>query len=90
MFIIIVFWLGCDRPSGLHFSRPLCFFPYSRLSSYLLRLFLYLIFIFAVPIRECLGKLLHEFLISYSDTEWYLLFSDSATTSAHCVSGAKK
>ena len=29
--------------------------------------------------------LLHEFLISYSHTEWYLLFSDSATTSVKCV-----
>ena len=37
-FIIIVFWLGCDWPSCL-----LCIFPYLRLSSYLLRLFLYLI-----------------------------------------------
>ena len=36
MFIIIVFWLGNNRPSGLLFSCPLCFFPYSRLSSYLL------------------------------------------------------
>ena len=31
------------------------------------------------------GKtLVHEFLISYSHAEWYLHFSDSATTSAHC------
>ena len=37
MFSIIVFWLGSDRPSGIHFVLcPLWFFPYSRLSSYLL------------------------------------------------------
>ena len=36
------------------------------------------------------GKtLVHEFLISSSHTEWYLLFSDSATSSAQCVFGAK-
>ena len=32
---------------------------------------------------------MHEFSISYSHTEWYLHFSDSATTSAQCVFGAK-
>ena len=36
------------------FSWTLYFFPYSRLFSYLLRLFLY--FILAVYMRECLGK----------------------------------
>ena len=151
------------------FSCLLCFFLYSRLSSYLPRLFLCFMichfsfaslltpssvslsyFILAVPMRGCLGKhscmsspfpiailngtfffrpvkamnnwkrsaikqilllllvcffilfhslcfharvfgktLLHEFHISYSHTEWYLFFSDSATTSAHCVLGAK-
>ena len=36
------------------------------------------------------GKtLLHEFLISYNHTEWYLFFSDSTTTRAQCVFGAK-
>ena len=49
MFIIIVFWLGCDRPSGLIFSCPLCLFLYSRLSSCLLRLFLYLISFLLFP-----------------------------------------
>ena len=56
MFIIIVFWLGCDRPSGLIFFVPALllsvlaplFSPSSSVSlSYL---------IFAVPMRECLGK----------------------------------
>ena len=37
---IIVFWFGSDRPPGLHFlSCPFFFFLYSRLSSYLLRMF---------------------------------------------------
>ena len=53
---IIVFWLGCDRPLGLLFSRPtlllsiltLLFLPSSSVSlSY---------FILAVPISECFGK----------------------------------
>ena len=56
MFIIIVFWLGCDRR-----SRLLLFVP-TLLLSILMPLFLpslsvslsYLIF--AVPMRECLGK----------------------------------
>ena len=56
MFIIIVFWLGCDRPSGLllfvsallfSILTPL-FLPSSSVSlSY---------FVLAVPMRECLGK----------------------------------
>ena len=56
LFIIIVFWLGCDRPSGLLFFVPALllstltpfFLPSSSVSlSY---------FILAVPMRECLGK----------------------------------
>ena len=54
MIIIFVFLLGCDRSSGLFFSCPLCFLPYSRLSSYLVLFLSY--FILAVPMRECLGK----------------------------------
>ena len=38
--IIIVFWLCCDRPSGFIFLCPLYFIPYSRLFSYLFRLFI--------------------------------------------------
>ena len=53
---IIVFWLGCDRPSGLLLFVPALllsiltplFLPSSSVSlSY---------FVLAVPIRECLGK----------------------------------
>ena len=41
MFIIIVFRLGCDRPSGLLLFVPAVLFS---------------IFILAVPMRECLGS----------------------------------
>ena len=51
---IIIFWLGCDRPSGLLFSWLLCFFPYSRLSSFVSLSY----FVLAVHMRECLGKYL--------------------------------
>ena len=52
---IIVFWLKCDRPSGLHFIRarfaffhtPLFLPPSSISLSY---------FILAVPMRKCMGK----------------------------------
>ena len=50
LFIIIVFRLGCDKPSGLlFFSCPLYFFPYSRLSSVCLRLSHYLISFLLFP-----------------------------------------
>ena len=56
MFIIIVFRLGCDRPSGLLLFVPAVLFsilpplfcPSSSVSSSY--------FILAVPMRECLGK----------------------------------
>ena len=51
MYIIIAFWLGCNRPSGL----LLYLFPYSRLSSCFLRLFYLSYFILAVPMGESLG-----------------------------------
>ena len=56
MFIIIVFRLGCDRPSGLLLFVPAVLFstltplfcPSSSVSlTY---------FVLAVPMRECLGK----------------------------------
>ena len=57
LFIIIAFWLGCDKPSGHFFFVPALLFsilmPLSlppSYFSYLLRLFL------AVPMRKCLGK----------------------------------
>ena len=53
MFIIIVFWIGCNRPSGLLWLGPLSkltilFLPSSSVSLS--------DFILAVPMRECLGK----------------------------------
>ena len=56
MFIIIVFWLGCDRPTGLLLFVPALlisiltplFLPSSSVSlSY---------FVLSVPMRECFGK----------------------------------
>ena len=56
LFIIIVFWLGCDTPSGLLLFVPVLLFsmltplflPSSSVSlSY---------FVLAVPMRECFGK----------------------------------
>ena len=58
----------------LFFSCPLFFFAYSRLSSYVLRLFLYLVSFLLFPCASVWETLLHEFLISYSHIEWYLLF----------------
>ena len=76
LFINIVFWLGCDRPSGLLLFVPALlpsilsplFLPSSPVSlSYL---------ILAVLMREAFEKtLVHEFPVSYSHTEWYFLFS---------------
>ena len=91
MFIIIVFCLGSDRPSGhLFLSCPLYFFQYSSVSYYLLLLFHNLISFLLFPFTSVWETLVHEFLISYSHNEWYLLLIDSATTSAHFVFGAKK
>ena len=56
MFIIIVFLLGCDMPSGLHVFVP------ALLLSIITPLFLpsssvsFPYFILAVPMRKCLGK----------------------------------
>ena len=48
-------------------------------------------FILAVAHARVFGKtLVHEFHMSYGHTEWYLLFSNCATTSANFVFGAKK
>ena len=74
MLINLVFLLGIDRPSILIFSSPRNCFLYSRLSSSHLFFFVSLTyFIPSVPMRECL----HVFLISYSLTEWYLLFHEA-------------
>ena len=73
LFIIIVFWLGCDRP-----SRLLLFVP-ALLLSILTPLFLpsssvsLSYFVLAVPMRECLGKhscIGSHLVLSY----WMVLF----------------
>ena len=79
-------------PSGLLFTFFACFtsflthFSLISLSSVSLSFFYSWCFHALV-----FGKtLVHEFHISYSHTEWYLIFSDSATISAQCVIVAKK
>ena len=59
----------------LFLSCHLYFFPYSRLSSYLLRLPLCLISFLLFHARVFEKTLVHEFHISYSNTEWSLFFS---------------
>ena len=71
MFIIIVFRLGCDRPSGLLLLEPAVLFSMLRLIRLInikknIRFCLFIFcasssmslsyFILAVPMRECLGK----------------------------------
>ena len=77
LFIIIVFRLGCDRPSGLLLIRARCTFFHTHASLLCAHVFVCLIVLF----RSCcshaqvFGKtLVHEFLISYSHTEWYFIF----------------
>ena len=70
------------------FSCQLYVFPCSRISSFLL--FLCLLNSCCSHVKVFGKTLVHEFLISYSHTELYLIFSDSATTSAHCVFGSSE
>ena len=56
LFIIIVFRIGCDRPSGLHFFRAI-FASFHTLTSLLVFFVCSLsYFILAVLMRKCLGK----------------------------------
>ena len=71
-------------------SLSLCFFPYSRLFSYLNSSVSLSNFIIAVPMLKCLGKhscMSYTFPIAILNGTF---FFDSATTSAHFVFGAKK
>ena len=66
----IIIIIGCDRPSDFIFSFQLCFFQWSRLSSYHLRLFLCLISFLLFPclFRSCLSSCvlrLSFYLISF-------------------------
>ena len=75
MFINIVFWLGSTRPLGLRFFVPAVLLSiYSRFSSYLLRLFFYLISFLLFPCASVWENTPVAFHISYGHTEWYLLF----------------
>ena len=86
LLLLYLEWDSLCRRDFVFLSCSLYFLPYSRLSSYLFRLFLCLISFLLFPGARVFGKtLVHEFHISYSQTEWLLLFSDSATTSAQCV-----
>ena len=85
MFIIIVFSLGKFRLSRLLFSS---FRTHASLFTFFVCFFI--LYHSCCCHARLFGKtLVHEFPISYSLTEWYLNFSDNATTSAQCVFGAK-
>ena len=81
MFIVIVFLLRSDRPSGL-FLCMLCVFSYSRLS-YLLRLFLYLISFLLFPCANVWENTLEWVPNFYCHTEWYFLFFPTAQLHVH-------
>ena len=75
MFIVIVFWLGYDRPSGLFFS---CRFASFHTHASLLTFFVcfFILFHFSCSQARVFGKtLVHEFPMCYSHSEWYILFS---------------
>ena len=57
----------------------------------LLTFFVYFFFLFnsCCSHARVFGEIVHGFHISNNHTEWYFPFSDSATTSAQCVFGAK-
>ena len=73
MFLIIVFRLGSNRPSGVHLFFPALFLS-THPSLVPLRLFPYL-FHSCFPRAWVFRKtLVHEFLIFYSHTQWYFFF----------------
>ena len=86
IFIIVAFWLGSNRPLVLLF-----FFMPALLLSILTPFFVpscsvSFLFHSCCSHASVFGKtLVHQFHISYSHTEWYFIFSESATTSAQCV-----
>ena len=75
LFIIIVFWLGCDRPSRLLFFRARFAFFHTHASHLTSFVCLFILFHSCCSHAQVIGKtLVHEFPISYSHTEWYLHF----------------
>ena len=63
LFITVVFWLGIDRPSGLLLFVSSRFTFFHSHDSLLTLSVCFLVFTFAFPMRECLGK--HSCMSSY-------------------------
>ena len=81
MFIIIVFWLGCERLSGLFFCACVSS-VHARASSYHLCLFLYLISFLLFPcmtVSENTHAWVPHFLLLY----WMVLFFPTAQLHVH-------
>ena len=77
MFIIIVFWLGSERPSRLPFFRARFSPPFhTRASLLAIFIFFFILFDYCCSHARVFGETpVHEFPISYSNTEWYFIFS---------------
>ena len=79
------------RPSGLLFSFVFRFSSFHTHAS-LLTFFVcfFILFHFFCSHARVFGKTrVHEFLISYSHTEWYLFFFQQCNYKCTCVFGAK-
>ena len=73
MLIIIVFWLGCDRPSGRLFfcARFASFDTHASLRTFYVCFFI--LFCSCCSHTRVFGQtLFHEFPVSYGRTELYL------------------
>ena len=73
MFIIIIFWLGCDKLWDFCFSCSLYVFPYSRLSSCIFFCLFALFHSWCSHARVFGKALVYELHISYNHTEWDFL-----------------
>ena len=75
LFIIIVFWLGCDRPAGHLFFRARFAFFHTHASLLTSFVCFFILFHSCCSHAQVFGKtLVLEFPMSYSHTEWYLPF----------------
>ena len=86
-------WFGCELVIGcmyFFFFRVRFVSVYTDASRLTFFYFVVLFHYCCSHERVFLKTLVHEFNISYSHTEWYLFFSDSATASAQCVFGVIK
>ena len=82
-YIIIIFWFGSDMPSWLLFfhARFTSFHTHASLLTVFVCFFI--LFNSYCSRARVFGKtLVHEFPISYSNTEYYFFLSDSSTTCA--------